>query len=55
MQIMEVGLQDHGITVSIEGEGLGLYPGISDIFCDHIEAALAVIPENFHHEFGKSN
>ena len=47
--------QDQGITVSIEGEGLGLYPGISDIFCDHIEAALTVIPGNFHHEFGKSN
>ena len=48
-------LQDQGITVSIGGEGLGLYPGISDIFCDHIEAAIAVIPENIHHEFGKSN
>jgi sirohydrochlorin cobaltochelatase len=47
--------QNQGITVSIEGEGLGLYPGISDIFCDHIEAALTVIPGNFHHEFGKSN
>ena len=41
--------------MSIEGEGLGLYPGISDIFCDHIEAALDVIPENFHYESGKSN
>ncbi len=34
-----------GLTVSLESEGLGARPAVIDIFCDHIQSALDVIPD----------
>lgn len=38
--------EEHGIHVSLVMEGLGANPGIIEIFGDHIQSALSVIPHN---------
>lgn len=39
-------LEEHGISADVESEGLGGRPGVIDIFGDHIQSALDIIPDN---------
>lgn len=36
--------ESEGIAVSYEATGLGMNPGVVDVFCSHIESALDIIP-----------
>jgi sirohydrochlorin cobaltochelatase len=42
----KVAFEDRKIAVSLELDAIGSYPGIIDIFGDHIESAMDVIPRN---------
>ena len=37
-----------GMQVELESGGLGLNPSIVEIFCEHMQAALEIIPDNIH-------
>ncbi|PIF02918.1 MAG: sirohydrochlorin cobaltochelatase [Desulfococcus sp.] len=39
----KTGFEDAGIDVSLEDRGIGLNPGVVDIFCRHIADALALV------------